>query len=587
MKRSTTSCCQGQWDEVLIATCSRCVCDSVFCFIFSLRLFVMESDEEVDMEFSGSESDTSDTDSVSEATTDHESDSSDISLSSIRFWREIDVTAALPPAPPRFPFTGTPSDFTQNDSSDVMEYVNKIIDDELVNIVVTETNRYARDENIVGWKDTNSDEIRIFFSVILLQSIIKKPSYQMYWTKHPLLVTPIFRQLLSYKRFLILKKCLHFSDNSRYDPASHPQPKLNKIWPILEHLNNKFKILCTPERDVTIDESLMLYKGRLGWVQYLPLKRARFGIKTYMLCESKSGYVWSVTIYTGKDTKFDDEYNDLPQSSQIVMSLMKPLLNNGYCLTVDNFYSSPQLADLLIANKTDIYGTVRPSRKDMPPSFRSKKLKKGEVVAFQRGKVTAMRWKDKRDVSILTTIHNAEMKTVNKRGKHIIKPTAVISYNDTMGGVDKVDQHIANNPVTRKRGKKYYKKIFFHLLELTLWNAFVLYKKSGGIKNALDFRVAVIEKMTAEHHKEEFSSKAAGRPSTSTNPSRLTGRHFPSLIPATAKKQNPTRLCGMCSRVRDANGKKNRRESRYMCEDCGVALCVVPCFRAFHTATNI
>jgi hypothetical protein len=55
---------------------------------------------------------------------------------------EIDLTAALPPAPPRFPFTGTPSDFTENDSSDVMEYINKIIDDDLVNIVITETNRY-------------------------------------------------------------------------------------------------------------------------------------------------------------------------------------------------------------------------------------------------------------------------------------------------------------------------------------------------------------------------------------------------------------------------------------------------------------
>jgi hypothetical protein len=84
----------------------------------------------------------------------------------------------------------------------------------------------------------------------------------------------------------------------------------------------------------------------------------------------------------------------------------------------------------------------------MPPRFRSKKLKKGEVVAFQRGKVTTMRWKEKRDVSILSTIHNAEMKTVNKRGKQIIKPAAAISYNDTMGGVDKIDQHIADNPLT-------------------------------------------------------------------------------------------------------------------------------------------
>jgi hypothetical protein len=93
----------------------------------------------------------------------------------------------------------------------------------------------------------------------------------------------------------------------------------------------------------------------------------------------------------------------------------------------------------------------------------------------------------------------------------------------------------------------------------------MLYKKSGGRKNALDFRVAVIEKMTVEYHRKEFSSKAAGRPSMSTNPSHLTERHFPSLIPATAKKQNPTRMCGMCSRVQDVKGKKIRRESRYVC----------------------
>lgn len=38
-------------------------------------------------------------------------------------------------------------------------------------------------------------------------------------------------------------------------------------------------------------------------------------------------------------------------------------------------------------------------------------------------------------------------------------------YNKTRGGFDRVDQRIADCPVTRNRGKRYYKKIFFHLLE--------------------------------------------------------------------------------------------------------------------------
>ncbi|CAI9736334.1 Hypothetical predicted protein [Octopus vulgaris] len=85
-----------------------------------------------------------------------------------------------------------------------------------------------------------------------------------------------------------------------------------------------------------------------------------------MLCESAIGYVWSFIIYVSKGTCFDPEFRDLPISSQVVMTFMKPLLNKGHCLTIDNYYSSPQLADLLIANKTDVYGTLRLNRKEVP-----------------------------------------------------------------------------------------------------------------------------------------------------------------------------------------------------------------------------
>ena len=82
--------------------------------------------------------------------------------------------------------------------------------------------------------------------------------------------------------------------------------------------------MYTMERDVTIDESLILHKGRLGWIQYIPLKRARFGIKFYLLCESKSGY--DMIIYTGKGTKMNKKYEHLPISSQIVTTLLDSLL---------------------------------------------------------------------------------------------------------------------------------------------------------------------------------------------------------------------------------------------------------------------
>ena len=53
-----------------------------------------------------------------------------------------------------------------------------------------------------------------------------------------------------------------------------------------------------------MDESLVLFKGRLQFCQYLPRKRAQFGLKIYKLFESGSGYTYTFRVYEGKDTQF-------------------------------------------------------------------------------------------------------------------------------------------------------------------------------------------------------------------------------------------------------------------------------------------
>lgn len=62
--------------------------------------------------------------------------------------------------------------------------------------------------------------------------------------------------------------------------------------------------------------------------------------------------------------------------------------------------------------------------------------------------------------------------------------------------------------------------------------------------------------------------------------------HFPDSIPATEKRTRPTKPCVVCRKKTNNSGKKTRRESRYYCPECGVALCVTPCFKIFHTAYN-
>ncbi|ROL45244.1 Zinc finger BED domain-containing protein 1 [Anabarilius grahami] len=63
-----------------------------------------------------------------------------------------------------------------------------------------------------------------------------------------------------------------------------------------------FGQMFVPHRDLCIDESLLLWKGRLGFRQYIPSKRKRFGIKLFMLCDVLTGYIINVKVYTGSST---------------------------------------------------------------------------------------------------------------------------------------------------------------------------------------------------------------------------------------------------------------------------------------------
>lgn len=125
---------------------------------------------------------------------------------------------------------------------------------------------------------------------------------------------------------------------------------------------------------------------------------------------------------------------------------------------------------------------------------------------------------------------------------------------------------------------------FFYLLDLTLLNGHALYKKVTGKKiSALDFQENLIDQLIAEHV-QTATSPRGGRPSSHDNPTRLSGRHFPSSIPETDKKKFPTKRCHVCAHT--ALEAKVRKETRYECTDCDVALCVDPCFKNYHTKSR-
>jgi hypothetical protein len=376
---------------------------------------------------------------------------------------------------------------------------------------------------------------------------------------------------------------MHFADNTKQNEYQGP-PKLFKIYPIIEHLNSKFQSLYLPNQNITIDESLTLWKGRLSFRQYIPLKAAKFGIKTYELCESSSGYVWSFLVYTGKDMDLTTKVvtTAASKTAAIVVKLVEDLLGRGHTVWMDNFYNSPDLARFLKSKQTDCVGTLRDNRKNVPPAVKNMKLNKGEHFGQQSGDVAVLAWRDKKRVTMISTFHKDDMRVfVNRANKQVTKPVVVCDYNKNMLGVDLKDQMLQPYMIERKKGTKWYMKLFKRLLNVAIHNSMVIYRSlpEKTHMDTLKFRISLAQGLV-EKYGPRVPRPVHGRPSVVPPPKRLTERHFLERIPATGKKAKPQRRCVVCTK----HGM--RKDTVYWCSDCEAGLCLHGCFKDYHTKLN-
>ncbi|GFU51815.1 piggyBac transposable element-derived protein 4 [Trichonephila clavipes] len=68
------------------------------------------------------------------------------------------------------------------------------------------------------WVETTVEELHVFLALNILQGIVKKPGIDHYWSKRYSSNTPFFSKIMSHRRFCLLQRYLHFSDNAAFDP---------------------------------------------------------------------------------------------------------------------------------------------------------------------------------------------------------------------------------------------------------------------------------------------------------------------------------------------------------------------------------
>lgn len=449
----------------------------------------------------------------------------------------------------------TPLDFFRLLFDDVMvENIIKYTSDKATKL--SDNKPQARRSPLRNFKPISRQEFNKFLGLCIAMGNIHMPSLKHYWKmKNTIYKHPIFGQTMARNRFQVILRALRFYD------TNIPVTKKEKIDYIVKNCVKNFQTYYSPGKHLSIDEALLGFKGRLSYRQYIPLKRSRFGIKLYELSTSE-GYVLNVILYTGKGTVSDDKGNG--HSYQIVMKLLKNYFGKGHALYMDNFYNSIPLSEKLLKRGIQVTGTLRSNRKGIPDMVKKAKLKRGESTFARRKDVLIQRWLDKKDVMMISTRHNAKFVEVpQKFGKPKLKPSAVADYNRYMGGIDKADQ-LTSYYTTPRKTIRWQLKVFFHFIDLCLWNALHLYNYGKSKNNQLTylhFRDSVIKDLLGDI-----------QPSV---PAPISGQHFPKKV---AKRLR----CRYCSI------KNKRSVSFYVCETCNdkgkpVALCLKSnCFKRYH-----
>lgn len=234
-------------------------------------------------------------------------------------------------------------------------------------LIVDQTNIYASQvvrsgEDIPAssrlhqWTPTSRMEMLNFLGLIGYMGLVRMPTIRHYWSRRSLFQSQVASNTMSRNRFELLLLLWHFSDNHQCPPGD----RVYKIQVLIDKLVYKFQEVFTPGSTFCIDESLIPFRGRLVFKQYIPLKSHKYGVKVFKLC-SAQGYTWNLKVYCGKEK---DAGASVP--TKIVMTLSEKLLDRGRTVVTDNYYTSLDLANQLLDRRTHLLGTPRSNRRGNP-----------------------------------------------------------------------------------------------------------------------------------------------------------------------------------------------------------------------------
>ena len=216
----------------------------------------------------------------------------------------------------------------------------------------------------------------------IAMAICAKPSLPEYWSGFRLVRTD-FPSIMSRNKFQLLQTFMHLNaNNNRVERGEDGYIPLFKIQSLLDITEPTYRQCFCPGQNISIDEAIIKFKGRVLMRQYMPAIQTKWGYKNFVVSDSKTGYALRHKIYTGPEA-FPCE-RDIGLAEQVVLDLMDGFENKGNVIYMDNFFSNPGLFRKLQEKQIGACGTVQPLRKFMPKGLKQRALapRKGDDPVF-------------------------------------------------------------------------------------------------------------------------------------------------------------------------------------------------------------
>ncbi|XP_051739543.1 piggyBac transposable element-derived protein 4-like [Ctenopharyngodon idella] len=435
-----------------------------------------------------------------------------------------------------------------------------------------------------SWTDVSVDEMYRYIGLVFYMATVKMSSIADYWRQDSLFSLPLPATVMSRDRYRTISWNLHMShpdadkeNDKKRGTAEHDQ--LFRIKPLMDTIRLACKAFYHPRRNLAVRERLAACRANFGMTRFTKAKPTKLGFKFFVLADSSNEYTVDLAVYTSK--------NSFPTGHGIsydaVMSLLdKKVLGSGYHVYMDDFFTSPKLLTDLLAMKFGACGTYRDYRRGFPQSASNsltKKSTRGSIRWIRDGPLVCVKWMDKKEVSVCSTIHAAytgdrvqrKVKAQDTwRTKTFPCPAPATAYNHHMAGTDLSDQLLEYYTAQHKT-MKWYRKVFLHFLDIAATNAFILHKELHGNMTRKEFMEQLVADLCGVSQKE--AQKQTGIDHVPVPGAELTSNVR--KIATTGR-----RICAHCKAV---FGKK--QQTPWKCQACDVHLCLQlnrNCFQEWH-----